>query len=92
MIPSGPVPPTARTDDVTRSPVSATALSCSTEVQISAPPVATTGTEAAFNSAQYNATLPPWSAAHAYTNLYGPKAAEKTVMATVVSRLQQLPG
>ena len=26
---------------------------------------------------QYGATLPPWSAAHAYTNLYGPKAAEK---------------
>jgi benzoyl-CoA 2,3-dioxygenase component A len=27
-----------------------------------------------FNSAQYGATTPPWSAAHAYTNLYGPKA------------------
>jgi benzoyl-CoA 2,3-dioxygenase component A len=26
-----------------------------------------------FNSAQFGATLPPWSAAHAYTNLYGPK-------------------
>ena len=36
-----------------------------------------------FNSAQYGATLPPWSAAHAYTNLYGPKAAEKTITATV---------
>ena len=36
-----------------------------------------------FNSAQYGSTLPPWSAAHAYTNLYGPKAAEKTIMATV---------
>ena len=32
---------------------------------------------AAFNSAQYGATTPPWSAAHAYTNLYGPKAASK---------------
>ena len=30
--------------------------------------------EAPFNSAAYGATLPPWSAAHAYTNLYGPKA------------------
>ena len=37
-----------------------------------------------FHSAQYNATLPPWSAAHAYTNLYGPKAAHKSVTATVV--------
>jgi benzoyl-CoA 2,3-dioxygenase component A len=36
-----------------------------------------------FNSTQYGATLPPWSAAHAYTNLYGPKAAEKTITATV---------
>ena len=26
----------------------------------------------------------PWSAAHAYTNLYGPKAAEKSITATVV--------
>ncbi len=36
-----------------------------------------------FQSAQYGAQLPPWSAAHAYTNLYGPKAAEKTITATV---------
>ncbi len=46
------------------------------------------GTEAAFNSAQYNATLPPWSAAHAYPNLYGPKAAEKSVTATVVGNVR----
>jgi benzoyl-CoA 2,3-dioxygenase component A len=39
--------------------------------------------EAAFNSAQFGALLPPWSAAHAYINLYGPKAAEKTITATV---------
>ena len=29
--------------------------------------------EAVFNSAQYGATTPPWSAAHAYTNLHPPK-------------------
>ena len=29
--------------------------------------------KAVFNSSAYGATLPPWSAAHAYTNLYGPK-------------------
>jgi len=29
---------------------------------------------ATFSSTTYAATLPPWSAAHAYTNLYGPKA------------------
>ncbi len=41
-----------------------------------------------FNSAQYGATVPPWSAAHAYTNLYGPKAAEKTVTATVTGNVR----
>ena len=41
-----------------------------------------------FNSAAYGATLPPWSAAHAYTNLYGPKAADKTITATVTGNLR----
>jgi benzoyl-CoA 2,3-dioxygenase component A len=30
--------------------------------------------EAPFNSAAYGSTLPPWSAARAYTNLYAPKS------------------
>ncbi|NWG76011.1 MAG: 4Fe-4S binding protein, partial [Rubrivivax sp.] len=50
-------------------------------------PAAASGEEA-FNGAQYNATVPPWSAAHAYTNLYGPKAAEKFVTATVVGNVR----
>jgi benzoyl-CoA 2,3-dioxygenase component A len=33
-------------------------------------------------------TLPPWSAAHAYTNLYGPKASQKTIEATVVGNVR----
>ena len=37
---------------------------------------------------QYGALLPPWSAAHAYTNLYGPKAAEKTISATVAGNVR----
>ena len=45
-------------------------------------PVNPTG-DASFNSAQYGAQLPPWSAAHAFTNLYGPKAPTKTLTATV---------
>jgi benzoyl-CoA 2,3-dioxygenase component A len=49
------------------------------ESQVEAPPVATPaattspGEEALFNSASFGARVPPWSAAHAYTNLYGPK-------------------
>ncbi len=46
-----------------------------------------TGQEA-FNSAQYGATIPPWSAAHAYTNLYGPRAAQTTVTATVTGNVR----
>jgi benzoyl-CoA 2,3-dioxygenase component A len=42
----------------------------------------------AFNGARYGATLPPWSAAHAYTNLYGPKCAEPFVTATVVGNVR----
>ncbi len=52
-----------------------------------AQPVTASG-EAAFSSAQYGATLPPWSAAHAYTNLYGPKAAQKSITATVVGNVR----
>jgi len=62
------------------------------EVQLAGPvpaPVATEpGFEAAFNSAACGATLPPWSAAHAYTNLYGPKAAGKTITATVTGNVR----
>jgi len=51
-------------------------------------PAPAIASEAVFNSAQYNATVPPWSAAHAYVNLYGPRAAEKSVVATVVGNVR----
>ena len=55
-----------------------------TQVQADAKPAAPLpGEEPVFNSAAFGATLPPWSAAHAYTNLYGPKSAEKSLTATV---------
>ncbi len=44
--------------------------------------------QAQFNSADYNATLPPWSAAHPYTNLYGPQAEQKTITATVAGNVR----
>jgi benzoyl-CoA 2,3-dioxygenase component A len=60
------------------------------EVEPVAPvlPAAAEGAEPAFNSALYNATVPPWSAAHPYVNLYGPKAAEKSVTAMVVGNVR----
>ena len=65
------------------------ALGAMPEIEPVAPslPAAVTG-ETAFNSAQYGATLPPWSAAHGYTNLYGAKAAEKFITATVVGNVR----
>ena len=36
----------------------------------------------------FGATVPPWSAAHAYTNLYGPKSADKQINATVVGNVR----
>jgi len=46
---------------------------------------ATAGEGAVFNSGAFGATTPPWSAAHPYTNLHGPKA---PVIATVVGNVQ----
>ena len=41
--------------------------------------------EAPVSAATYGATLPPWSAAHAYTNLHGPK---NPITATVVGNVR----
>ena len=63
---------------------------------VSAPPPVNTSTMggagitsiATAASVSFGASLPPWSAAHTYTNLYGPKAAEKSVTATVVGNVR----
>jgi benzoyl-CoA 2,3-dioxygenase component A len=58
-------------------------------VEAAAPaPAATASGDETFRSEIYGATLPPWSAAHAYTNLYGPKAAQKSISATVVGNVR----
>jgi benzoyl-CoA 2,3-dioxygenase component A len=41
------------------------------------------GAHAQIKDIQHGSTLPPWSAAHAYTNLYGPKSLHKSIKATV---------
>ncbi len=43
---------------------------------------------ASFKSSEFNASLPPWSAAHAYVNLYGPKATQKSITATVTGNVR----
>ncbi|HSV34586.1 MAG TPA: benzoyl-CoA 2,3-epoxidase subunit BoxA [Ramlibacter sp.] len=58
------------------------------EMPVAQPLPAATGGEQAFVASQFGATMPPWSAAHAYTNLYGPKTAEKSITATVTGNVR----
>jgi benzoyl-CoA 2,3-dioxygenase component A len=44
--------------------------------------------ESAFQVASYAAVIPPWSAAHPYVNLYGPRTAEKTIAAVVAGNVR----
>jgi benzoyl-CoA 2,3-epoxidase subunit A len=55
---------------------------------MSATAMATATATAAVVATQFGSALPPWSAAHPYTNLYGPKAAEKTITATVTGNVR----
>jgi len=59
------------------------AASAAAEPVLAVKPEAANG-EAPFNSAAFGATVPPWSAAHAYTNLFGPKS---PTTATVVGNV-----
>ena len=77
----GELPPELSAEQLTEAGVPAEAL-----VAAEAASDPTTAGNAALPAAThstYGAVLPPWSAAHAYTNLYGPKAAQKYVTATV---------
>jgi benzoyl-CoA 2,3-dioxygenase component A len=56
--------------------------------QATAASLSSGGSAPVVASAAMGATLPPWSAAHAYTNLYGPKAAQKSIKATVVGNVR----
>ena len=72
----------------------ASAAPASPEAATAADPTGGAAFHSAFGSPEpakavsYGATLPPWSAAHAYTNLYGPKSSEKTITATVVGNVR----
>jgi benzoyl-CoA 2,3-dioxygenase component A len=44
--------------------------------------------ELGLRSGDYGVALPPWSAAHAFTNIYGPKAPQKFIEATVTGNVR----
>jgi benzoyl-CoA 2,3-dioxygenase component A len=64
--------------DISEAPAVAT-------TQASTSSAATTAQTETYNSSQWGSTVPPWSAAHPYVNLHGPKA---PVTATVVGNVQ----
>jgi benzoyl-CoA 2,3-epoxidase subunit A len=51
-------------------------------------PAADVTGEAPFVASDFDSPVPPWSAAHAYTNLYGPRSAERFVIATVAGNVR----
>jgi benzoyl-CoA 2,3-dioxygenase component A len=68
--------------------VSADAAQAAEAQAAAAEPAGGAAGEEAFDAARWGSTLPPWSAAHPYTNLYGPKAADKHVVATVAGNVR----
>jgi len=80
------LPPELTADELAAAGVPADAAPA-VEPVAPALPAAATGEEA-FKASAWGATLPPWSAAHAYTNLYGPKATERSITATVVGNVR----
>jgi benzoyl-CoA 2,3-epoxidase subunit A len=79
------LPPALSAEELDSSTVSEAEMGSQPSPNLAPAPV---GDASAFNSGQYGATLPPWSAAHAFANIYGPKAAEKFVTATVVGNVR----
>ena len=65
-------------------PADSLGRAASAEAPLPAPADLDTGLQAA----SCGSTLPPWSAAHAYTNLYGPKAVQASVTATVTGNVR----
>jgi benzoyl-CoA 2,3-epoxidase subunit A len=78
------LPPELTPEQLAAEGVSADAVAAVVaEPVLAVQPEAAAG-EAPFNSAAYGSTVPPWSAAHAYTNLFGPKS---PTTATVVGNV-----
>ena len=80
------LPEELSTDQLAEMGVEAQAAPVALHEDTASPVDASAG--AVFNSAQFGATLPPWSAAHPFTNLYGPKAAEHSITATVTGNVR----
>jgi benzoyl-CoA 2,3-dioxygenase component A len=79
------LPPALSDAELQAMGVSSDAVAASPAAELAPAQAVNASGEATFNSATYGSTLPPWSAAHAYTNLYGPKS---PTQATVVGNFK----
>jgi benzoyl-CoA 2,3-epoxidase subunit A len=79
------LPPALSDAELQAMGVSSDAVAASPAAELAPAQAVNASGEATFNSAAYGSTLPPWSAAHAYTNLYGPKT---PTQATVVGNFK----
>ena len=75
-------------DELSAEDLAAAGVAPAEALAEAAKPATGTAGEGVFNVADYAAVVPPWSAAHPYANLYGPRAAEKFVTATVVGNVR----
>lgn len=82
------LPPEALAEGAAESGANASQVDSLTEAVTDPSTSSLAAATVAPKAESFNATLPPWSAAHAYTNLYGPKAAEKTITATVTGNVR----
>jgi benzoyl-CoA 2,3-dioxygenase component A len=82
------LPPELTPEQLAAEGVSAEAVQAVDAAADKTPPLqaAVTSADAPFVSSAWGSTVPPWSAAHPYTNLYGPKSGPTT--ATVVGNFK----
>ena len=68
--------------------LSATPAADAPTVELQSPVAPLTGNLQLVTSTRYGSTLPPWSAARPYTNLFGPRSAQKSISATVTGNVR----
>jgi benzoyl-CoA 2,3-dioxygenase component A len=72
------LPPELSSDELAAEGVDAKAVAEAAAAPATPPLQAAASGEEPFVASAWGATVPPWSAAHAYTNLYGPKTGPTT--------------
>ena len=81
------LPPELSVDALAAAGATAACIVAAEQMAPSAEPQPLPGDQA-FRSGDWGASVKPWSAAHAYVNLYGPKGVEPFIAATVAGNVR----